>query len=377
VPGTIYVPNNHPQHFYIRYFDNGDPVRRQELQEAWSPFKRFDPSTGLTFDMLMRPSNHTVELSVAYSLPPESLPGRYRIEVFVPGEHATTRKAVFTIGQDVELGDDGVAHIRDALVLVDMRDENDVWYVLGDFDLDTSLHPDIGRVLQYDITREDPPKEVSFGPVRWVPLLPSPVDGMRLDSPVGTPEERDGVFPTGKVLYRRYPVWAGEWLDVNPFLSWYTYGCHTGADLNLPGVSGADKGKPIYSIGDGLVLYAGRAGTWGNIVVVEHPEALVTLPDGQIDRRPIYSRYGHVDDRIMVRAGEAIPRGHHIGYIGLASGATAGWHLHFDISYSDILKKRPSHWPDKRNGKEKMKAEVLRHYLDPLTVIKDNHPLGL
>ena len=75
--------------------------------------------------------------------------------------------------------------------------------------------------------------------------------------------------------------------------------------LNLPGSSGADKGKEIYSIGEGFVTYAGRAGTWGNIIVIEHPEAKLILPDGQTGRQTVFSRYGHVDSRILVNKGQS------------------------------------------------------------------------
>ncbi|MFC1878972.1 M23 family metallopeptidase [Chloroflexota bacterium] len=374
--GTIYVPNNHPNNFKIHYFDNGDPSRRQELQAQWVFFNRRDPTTGLTFDMLARPSNHHIEVAVDYMPPPDTSPGRYHIEVFVPGENATTRRAVYTIAHQVEEDGQGGGRLSDAMVLVDMHDQNDAWYSLGDFELDKSLHPEIGRVRQYDLTREDPPTQVAFGPVRWVPVLPAEEQGVRFDSPVGPESERNGPFPTGRVLFRKYPVWAGDWFDINPFLSWYIFGCHTGSDLNLPGISSVDKGKPVYAIGDGIVTYAGLAGTWGNIVVVEHPDALVTLPDGQVRRQPVHSRYGHVDDRILVRAGEAITRGQQVGYIGLAAGVTAGWHLHFDISYSGILKHRPAHWPDKRNSRESKKQDVLRHYVDPFRFLRDNHIVG-
>ena len=80
-----------------------------------------------------------------------------------------------------------------------------------------------------------------------------------------------------------------------------------------------------------------------------------------------------MDDRIQVRVGDAVSRGDLVGYIGLAAGATAGWHLHFDVCYSGMLGKRPSHWPDQRNGRDAQKAEVLRNYLDPLNFIRDNH----
>jgi murein DD-endopeptidase MepM/ murein hydrolase activator NlpD len=249
----------------------------------------------------------------------------------------------------------------------------------------------VGRVRQFSVSLEDPPVEMSFGPVRWIPLFDQPGRKNQFDSPVGSKPERNTSFPTGRVAFRKYPVWAGQWFDANPFLTWYTYGFHTGADLNLPGSSSADKGKEIYSCSEGVVTYAGKAGTWGNIIVIEHSSALVTLPDGRRQRQRVYTRYGHVDDKLEVKKGREVDRGQLIGYIGLAAGATAGWHLHFDVCYSDMLKNRPAHWPDMdiiirlrttsidresrayTSAQLALKKDVMNHYVDPLRFIADNH----
>lgn len=389
MPTPTYVVNEDPLFFSVQYSDHGDPVKRGALQTGWQVFDRLDPATQETYRIWTRPSNDTVEVTVDRLLPPGTPAGYYRLETFVPARHATTRKAVFTIVTNAQPPDGGREKLDEALVLLDMLDLNDVWCSLGEFYLDPTIHPLIGRVRQVDLSREDPPRLVAFGPVRWVPLSMPIGDDYLFDSPVGTAEERAGPFPTGRMMFGRYPAWAGDWFDVNPFLSWYTYGCHTGADLNLPGASGADKGKPIYAIASGRVTYAGRAGTWGNIIVIEHPEGLVTYPDGHTERQKVYSRYGHVENNILVQTGQDVSRGDNIGFIGLAAGATAGWHLHFDICYSEMLKNRPSHWPNldgvrggqgvSRNSENYQRAQssvvrqVLAHYVDPLRFIRDNH----
>lgn len=385
---AIYTINDDPEYYSIRYFDNGDPARKSFLASQWQFFSRLDPSTRQTYKIFVRSTNPANEVVVDHFLPPSSPAGRYRVETFVPGKHATTRKAIFTIIHNLRPDERGETRLEEMLALVDMEMLIDVWVSLGVFYLAPSLHADIGRVRQYDLSREDPAREISFGPVRWVPVVSNSSNGARFDAPVGTPEEREAPFPSGKVMWGSYPVWVGEWLDGNPFLTWYSYGYHTGADLNLPGVSSADKGKPVYAIGNGLVTYAGSAGSWGNIIVIEHPDASVTRPDGQVVQQPVYSRYGHVDERILVRAGQTVERGQNIGFIGLAAGNTSGWHLHFDISYTDILKKRPAHWPDMTtvnsvrgsrdsHAYESARASVMRqvveHYLDPMRFIQDNH----
>ncbi len=394
---TLYIFNEDPLHFFVEYFDQGDPERREKLERAWQTFQRYDPLRRLSYKIWLRKSNEQAEVAVDHLLPSDAPAGRYRVETFVPGVHATTQRAVFVIATGVRPTETGGQHLEEQMVLVDMNELYDVWYSLGEYYLEPGRHPHIGRVRQLDITREEPPTEISFGPVRFVPLTKQPGEDDtqpdsqstgRFDSPVGAPEERQGPFPTGRYLWGKYPVWAGDWFDANPFLFWYSYGYHTGADLNLPGVSSADKGKPIYAIGDGLVTYAGKAGSWGYIIVIEHASGLVAQADGSLQSQMVYSRYGHVEPDILARAGQTVHRGQHIGGIGLAAGATSGWHLHFDISYTDILKKRPAYWPDLSawrssfggyssraysSARNSIMRQVVAHFIDPLRFIKDNH----
>jgi murein DD-endopeptidase MepM/ murein hydrolase activator NlpD len=185
------------------------------------------------------------------------------------------------------------------------------------------------------------------------------------------------------------PIWLGNWYDATPFLAWYSFGYHTGADLNLTTNPAADKDAPIFAVADGKVIFAGDADSWGNIIVIEHPDALVTLPNGQTQRQRVFSRYGHVSNNIKVSRHQSVTRGQNIGFIGLARGVTSGWHLHFDISYSDMLRSRPAHWPNQDEikalraaGKEntrdyfnaqlKIKKVVITHYVDPYKFLKDN-----
>ncbi len=384
----VYTNYGDQKNFKVSYFVDGDSELQAELEGQWQSFNRYDPATRNYYKIWVRPTTDKPELAVDYFPSTELTARRYRIETFIPGRHATTRKATFVIAHDTESSISGETRLDESIVLVDMSEIYDVWYSLGEYKLDPSDHPEIGRVRQFAFTREDPEKEISFGPVRWIPLIDLPSDGHIFDSPVGSEEERCGPFPSGNYLFGKYPLWAGQWFDINPFLNWYSLGCHTGSDLNLPGSSGADKGKPVYAIGDGLVTYAGKAGTWGSIVVIEHPEAIVTFPDGSMSKQMVYSRYGHVESEIPVSAGQRVTRGQLIGHIGLAPGYTAGWHLHFDISYTDILKKRPSHWPDMSgvqayrgsrdshgytSAQNSVIRQVMSNYIDPFKFLQENH----
>lgn len=384
MPAPIYVTNDDPINFSVTYEDGGSPAKRAELEAGWKRFARPDPATGKTYNLWYRMTNRNKEVQVDHKMPAGSPAGRYRVEVFVPGKHATSRRAIFTIAHNFRV-EAGKPAYDDTVAVVNQYDLFDVWHPLGEFDLDVSGNPMSGRVRQYDLSLEEPPLEISFCPVRWVPLFAQPGDAPRFDSPVGTQAEREGPFST------QASMWVGSWYDSNPFLNWYFLGYHTGADLNLITAADADKNAPVYAVADGVVIFAGQgSGKWGKIAVVEHPDALVTLPNGQTRRQVVYSRYGHLTDNILVKKGDAILRGQQVGNIGLALGVTSGWHLHFDIAYSDRLKTNPSHWPDmtkvnqlkaagKTNTKEYRDAQavvmqtVVANYVDPLRFMKDNH----
>ncbi|MGB9639997.1 MAG: M23 family metallopeptidase [Anaerolineales bacterium] len=382
------VFNEDQNNFTITYYVN-DQKKQQYLHSLWKSFNSYDPALAQTVKILCRPTNPNMEVTVEHYLPSVAPAGRYRVETFVPSKHSNSRKAIFTVTNNIK-DENGTKNEEYAMVVVDLSELHDIWYSLGEYYFDPAIGREIGRVRQYDLSLEDPPMESSYGPVRWIPLF-GQGKFHRFDAPVGSKQERDAPFPTGRFIYGRYPIWVGNWFDANPFLSWYIYGYHTGADLNLPGSSAADMGKEVYAIGDGKVTYAGRAGTWGNIIVIAHPEAKVTLPNGTTRKQAVYSRYGHVDNRIMVKTGQEVQRGQLLGFIGLAANAVSGWHLHFDICYTDLLSKRPAHWPNldmiraiqysnpERDSRPHSSAqlnimkEVINNYVDPLKFIRDNH----
>lgn len=388
----LYVTTEDAQQFQVSYEDNVSAARKAELETMWKHFNRYDPTTSQTYYLWYRNTDPKLELHVDYILPATAPAGRYRVEAFIPGRHATTRKAIYSVANNFHIVD-GQLKNDDTVTVVDMYHLYDVWFSLGEYDLNPADNPTSGRVRQYDLSLEDPVPEVSFGPIRWVQLSTEPQPDLpRFDSPVGTAEERDGSIGTGQYMFGLYPVWDGSWYDVNPYLNWYTLGYHTGADLNLPGSSDADKNAPIYAIADGTVLYAGAAGSWGYIIVIEHPDALVTIPTtGEMKRQFVISRYGHVTSQILVAAGQQVQRGANIGFIGLPSGYVTGWHLHFDLCYTDRLRNRPAHWPDMSTihqleaqgvkptnnayieAQLAVKREVLANYINPLKFLKDNH----
>ena len=85
---------------------------------------------------------------------------------------------------------------------------------------------------------------------------------------------------------------------------------HTGIDIAAPG------GTPIVASKGGEVIYAGWLGGYGNLVVVDHGDSVVTL-------------YAH-QSRIGVVEGQPVDQGQVVGFVG-TTGNSTGNHLHFEV----------------------------------------------
>ncbi len=87
---------------------------------------------------------------------------------------------------------------------------------------------------------------------------------------------------------------------------------HLGIDF------GARRGTPVRAAGDGRVVFAGRKGGYGNVVIIAHSSGYKTL-------------YAHLSRfRKGIRRGKWVKQGQVIGYVG-STGLSTGPHLHFGL----------------------------------------------
>lgn len=93
---------------------------------------------------------------------------------------------------------------------------------------------------------------------------------------------------------------------------------HTGIDLL------ATAGTPVQAVKDGIVAFAGVQGSYGNLIVVNHPSGKQT-------------RYAHLES-IAVRVGQIVNQGDVIGKVGISGKPSSKQaHLHFELRYASSI----------------------------------------
>jgi murein DD-endopeptidase MepM/ murein hydrolase activator NlpD len=98
----------------------------------------------------------------------------------------------------------------------------------------------------------------------------------------------------------------------NPFGGGYE--SHAGLDI------ATNHGTAIEATADGIVIFAGMHGGYGNIVVIDHGYGITT-------------RYGHMS-KLDVQVGQRVARGKVIGAVGSTGRSTAP-HCHYEVRLHD------------------------------------------
>lgn len=94
------------------------------------------------------------------------------------------------------------------------------------------------------------------------------------------------------------------------------YRMHHGVDYAAP------YGTPVFSMGPGVVTFAGWKGGYGKLVTIKHPNGYET-------------RYAHLS-KIAVRVGQRVSAGEYIGNVG-STGLSTGPHLHLEMRKDGYL----------------------------------------
>lgn len=157
-----------------------------------------------------------------------------------------------------------------------------------------------------------PDRYQNFQPVAETILttLTSPTTGTGNTGNTDVPETTRVVFPLPDGSWVKTGGFGGR---ADPFTFEPDY--HFGTDY------GAADGTPIFTVADGIVVYAGYTGTWGGLIIIEH----------KVHGERVASYYAHMwEHGIHVTDGMTVTAGQHIGDVG-SSGKSTGAHLHLEI----------------------------------------------
>lgn len=154
------------------------------------------------------------------------------------------------------------------------------------------------------------------GPLRW---LADPVRRARAGAP---PQVRVGVVAAGDWLVPVGPPYrvTARFGETGPH---WVSGRHTGLDFAAP------QGTPVLAAAGGAVIQAGRAGPYGNLVVIDHGG--------------ITTYYAHLSS-VHVAVDDEVEAGQQVGAVG-ATGNATGAHLHFELRQEGVARDPASVLP--------------------------------
>jgi murein DD-endopeptidase MepM/ murein hydrolase activator NlpD len=142
-----------------------------------------------------------------------------------------------------------------------------------------------------------------------------PLEAIRYGSRGGAADFYDQSGKSLKAAFLRAPLEFRRISSVfgmrrHPILG--TWKAHRGTDY------AASSGTPVRAVGEGVVLKAGWAGGYGNVLEIRHRNGYV-------------SRYGHLRGFAKgVRPGRSVAIGQTVAYVG-STGLSTAPHLHFEV----------------------------------------------
>jgi len=152
-----------------------------------------------------------------------------------------------------------------------------------------------------------------------------------------------------------YPLFDGAFLRMKGATratfgdkrSYYYKGKKIGTSVHMGVDIASIAHAPVPAANNGIVVYKGYLGVYGNAVIIDHGLGLFSL-------------YGHLSS-FLVNEGQQVKKGDIIGYTG-ATGLAGGDHLHFSMLVQGVY-VNPIEWWDKHwvknNILDKMKRAGL------------------
>ena len=114
---------------------------------------------------------------------------------------------------------------------------------------------------------------------------------------------------------------------MHPIQGVYKY--HSGIDIGNAGY-----GAPVVAAADGVVTFAGVMGGYGNCVMINHGDGIVTL-------------YGHGQE-VLTTLGTQVSQGDVIMLVG-STGNSTGPHLHFEVRKNGVIQDPISYLKGEEN----------------------------
>lgn len=143
----------------------------------------------------------------------------------------------------------------------------------------------------------------------------------------GTPEMKP---VPGRIL-------SGFGYRINPFTGGTEF--HKGVDIPAP------IGTKVRATADGVVVFAGWRGGYGNILEIDHGNHYKTI-------------YGHLHS-FKVNVGDRVKEGDFIGEVG-NTGRSTGPHLHYEVRLNDIAVNPVTYFKSVKERKRELKLKTTK-----------------